>query len=120
MENTVKLSALVLILVFGTALATPPKETEADAEIKQLLIEESRARYPGNCPCPYNVDRAGSRCGKRSAYSRPGGASPLCYPSDISDEMVEEYRKRTEPESDKTNAQRPVQTIQTSPLHVPE
>lgn len=83
MENVVKLSALVLVLVFGTALATPPKDTDVDAKIKQILIKESLERYPGNCPCPYNVDRAGSRCGKRSAYSRPGGASPLCFPSDI-------------------------------------
>lgn len=96
MENVVKLSVLVLILFFGTALATSPKETKTDAEIKQLLIEKSRARYPGNCPCPHDVNREGELCGKRSAYSRPGGASPLCYPSDISDEMVREYRKRTD------------------------
>ena len=96
MENVVKLSILVLILIFGTACATTPKETKTDAQIKQFLIKESLVRYPGNCPCPYNVDRAGRRCGKRSAYSRPGGASPLCYASDISDEMVRKYRKRTD------------------------
>ena len=105
MKNVVKLSALVLILIFGTALATTPKETKADAEIKQILIKESLARYPGNCPCPYNVDRAGRRCGKRSAYSRPGGASPLCFTSDISDEMVREYRKRTDHSLPKTHDQ---------------
>lgn len=93
MSTALKVSALALILVFGTAQATTPKEIKTDADIKQFLIEESIARYPGNCPCPYNVDRAGSRCGKRSAYSRPGGASPLCYISDISDDMVKEYRK---------------------------
>jgi hypothetical protein len=25
--------------------------------------------------------RNGRACGGRSAYSRPGGAAPLCYPS---------------------------------------
>lgn len=93
MSIVLKVSALALILVFGTALATTPTETKTDAEIKQILIEESIAGYTGNCPCPYNVDRAGRRCGKRSAYSRPGGASPLCYAKDVSDEMVKEYRK---------------------------
>ena len=120
MENVAKLSALVLLLIFGTALATTPKETRVDAEIKQILIKESLARYPGNCPCPYNVDRAGRRCGKRSAYSKPGGASPLCYPSDVSDEMVKEYRKRTEHSLHKTNDQPHLYTIHTFPLHVPE
>jgi hypothetical protein len=52
--------------------------TASDAEIRRLLVSESIASYPGRCPCPYFVDRAGRMCGARSAYSRPGGASPLC------------------------------------------
>jgi hypothetical protein len=31
------------------------------------------------CPCPYDLDRRGNECGGRSAYSRPGGAAPVCY-----------------------------------------
>jgi len=34
--------------------------------------------YSGNCPCPYDIDSAGNRCGERSAYTRNGGASPIC------------------------------------------
>lgn len=34
----------------------------------------------------------GARCGGRSAYSRPGGATVLCYPT--APAMVEEYRRR--------------------------
>lgn len=62
--------------------------------VVQQIIQESIQTYPGNCPCPYNLDRAGRKCGKRSAYSRPGGASPLCYPADVTPEMVTEYLKR--------------------------
>ena len=62
-----------------------------DAQIRQVLISQSISRYSGSCPCPYNTDRGG-----RSAYSRPGGASPLCYPGDVSDGAVEAYRARTE------------------------
>ena len=65
----------------------------SDAKIKGILIEESIASYSGNCPCPYSVARNGSRCGRRSAHSREGGAAPLCYPSDVSAEMVREYRE---------------------------
>jgi hypothetical protein len=64
-----------------------------DAEIKKLLIQESIASYPGNCPCPYNTARNGSSCGRRSAYSKAGGYSPLCYPKDVTPEMVKEYRQ---------------------------
>ena len=66
---------------------------ESVAVIKQKMIEESIASYPGNCPCPYNSARNGSSCGKRSAWSKGGGYSPLCYESDITKEMVREYRE---------------------------
>lgn len=58
--------------------------TATDNETRQLMISASIASYPGNCPCPYSTDSVGRRCGERSAYSKPGGHSPLCYESDIS------------------------------------
>ena len=79
----------------------PPAQTKpavenptTEAEIKQVLIRQSISRYSGSCPCPYNTDRAGRSCGRRSAYSRPGGASPLCYASDVTPAMVAQYRER--------------------------
>ena len=38
-----------------------------------------RAPMTGKCDCPYDRAKNGSRCGSRSAYSRPGGRSPVCY-----------------------------------------
>ncbi|HEX8216172.1 MAG TPA: hypothetical protein VF577_01790 [Allosphingosinicella sp.] len=67
---------------------------QTDAPIKQRLIRESIASYPGSCPCPYSTDRAGRRCGARSAYSRPGGYAPICYPSDVTPAMVRAARGR--------------------------
>jgi hypothetical protein len=66
----------------------------SDRDIRRQMIEQSLSSYSGSCPCPYNIDRAGRSCGARSAYSRPGGASPLCYPSDISDAQVQSFRSR--------------------------
>lgn len=60
-------------------------------KIKDQMIKESISRYSGSCPCPYNTTRNGSRCGGRSAYSKPGGYTPLCYKIDIDDEMVKKY-----------------------------
>lgn len=69
------------------------KKGPSDAQIRQILIDESIAAYSGNCPCPYNTARNGSRCGRRSAYSREGGAAPLCYPKDVTAEMVQAWRE---------------------------
>jgi hypothetical protein len=84
--------ALLLSLLVFDASARGPQATTTD-EIKRQIIRESIASYPGRCPCPYNTARNGSSCGRRSAYSRPGGYSPLCYPQDVSEDMVERYRK---------------------------
>ncbi len=93
----VRLAVLVGVLVlFAFALAPTWAQTakaqKTDAQIKQEIIAASIANYTGSCPCPYNRDRAGRSCGRRSAYSRPGGAAPLCYEDDVTQKMVEDYR----------------------------
>jgi hypothetical protein len=85
---------LIAWFIIGlAAVATPALAFQSDAQIKQRIIRESIAAYPGPCPCPYNVDRAGRSCGRRSAYSRPGGYAPICYPNDVSRAQVEEWRR---------------------------
>jgi hypothetical protein len=85
----------VLVLALGITWGQTKKAAKTDDQIKQEIINESIANYRGSCPCPYNTDRAGRRCGARSAYSRPGGASPICYAKDVTQKMVDDYRKRT-------------------------
>ena len=85
-----KLLLLVgLSVAFGAEAKQSSQSTDA---IKQKIIKESIESDPGNCPCPYNTASNGSRCGKRSAYNRAGGYAPLCYPEDVSDRMVKEYK----------------------------
>jgi len=62
---------------------------------RSLILRESISELSPSCPCPYNTDRAGRRCGARSAYSRPGGRSPFCYEQDVTQKMVDDYRNRT-------------------------
>jgi hypothetical protein len=67
------------------------------AAIAAIIVEASRAQYHASgrpCACPDDTMRNGRACGGRSAYSRPGGASPLCYPSDVTTAMIESYRQR--------------------------
>ena len=60
-----------------------PSYSTTSTKSKQQQIDESIAAYPGSCPCPYSRASNGSKCGKRSAWSKPGGYEPLCYESDI-------------------------------------
>jgi hypothetical protein len=83
---------LIVCTLISLAVASSKQTAKSDTEIKQAIIAESIANYRGSCPCPYNTDRAGRRCGARSAYSRPGGASPICYDRDVSQRMIEDYR----------------------------
>jgi hypothetical protein len=76
------------------AIAADKNKRASDAEIRKRIIAESIESYPRNCACPYQSASNGSRCGRRSAYDRGGGYAPLCYPRDVSDEMVTEYRAR--------------------------
>ena len=95
--NLARLTACLLILLtvaLGFAAAQTTKAAKTNAEIKQEIIKQSLASYKGSCPCPYSVDRAGRMCGRRSAYSKPGGASPICFEKDVTGKMVIDYRKR--------------------------
>jgi len=83
----------LLAMVFSLAFVSVNAfASSASDKIKDKIIQQSIDAYSGRCPCPYFADRAGRRCGRRSAYNRAGGASPLCYRTDVSDEMVKNYK----------------------------
>jgi choline dehydrogenase-like flavoprotein len=84
--------ALLLTVASGASWGA---QQMTDEQIRQTLIQASIASYTGNCPCPYNTMRNGRRCSANSAYSKPGGAAPLCYPQDVSQAMVDAFRART-------------------------
>jgi hypothetical protein len=69
-------------------------ETGHNQQIIQNIISESIANYSGNCPCPYNRASNGSSCGKRSAYSKVGGYSLVCYAQDVTPAMISTYKHK--------------------------
>lgn len=87
----VTLAAVFSLLWISTTEAKSSKQT--DDQIRQLIIEDSIASYPGVCACPFNSARNGSSCGRRSAWSKQGGYAPVCYKKEVSREMVDEWRK---------------------------
>lgn len=82
----------IFLIVTLISLSLEAKKSLSDEQIKKILIEQSIQSYSGRCPCPYSSMKNGRACGRRSAYSRPGGASPLCYPSDITPNMIQDYK----------------------------
>jgi hypothetical protein len=85
-----KFISFLLLLISLNTFA----ENASDQQITQSIINESIANYNGNCPCPYNRASNGSSCGRRSAYSRPGGYSPICYPNDVTPVMISTYKRK--------------------------
>jgi hypothetical protein len=85
----------------STAAQSATEKREAAAlsavAIAALIVKESRSAYYATgrpCACPDDRTRNGHACGGRSAYSRPGGAEPRCYPTDVSEQMISDYRAR--------------------------
>ncbi|MES2985303.1 MAG: hypothetical protein V4735_08965 [Pseudomonadota bacterium] len=90
LSRTKTLAAALILLTSFSSHATE----KSDAAIKKAIIADSIASYSGSCPCPYNTTRNGSRCGGRSAYSKPGGYAPICYEQDVSASMVKMYKSQ--------------------------
>ncbi len=93
-RGLVKTFGLVIGLLPAFSLAEPAL---TDAQIAAIIVQATRDAYyrTGHpCACPEDLARNGSHCGGRSAYSRPGGAAPYCYPSDVPAREIEAYRKR--------------------------
>jgi hypothetical protein len=70
-------------------------ETLKDAAIAALIIAASVATYKAMgrpCACPSDLMKNGRACGGRSAWSKAGGAKPLCFPSDVTPGMISAYR----------------------------
>jgi hypothetical protein len=47
--------------------------------IAQPMTPAQYHKEKGPCACPDDKDKAGHRCGKRSAFCRSGGAEVKCF-----------------------------------------
>ena len=74
---------LVCAFEIGLILFVAAWTVSAGEQHVRQIISESIASYSGKCACPYSLMSNGRKCGKRSAYSKPGGYEPLCYPEDV-------------------------------------
>jgi hypothetical protein len=73
LRRKLPLAALLSLDLATSAIAQSPL---TDQQIATMIVKASRDAYyrTGHpCACPEDLARNGSRCGGRSAYSRPGG-----------------------------------------------
>lgn len=91
-NSKIVVSLVMAISIFWVGASEAKTSKQSDDEIRQLIIEDSIASYPGVCACPFNAARNGSSCGRRSAWSKQGGYAPVCYKKEVSKEMVDDWR----------------------------
>ncbi len=92
LKSISKYLTIIFLSIFSIQTIFALSKSEINI-IKQKMIAESIKNYKGNCPCPYSKMKDGKLCGKFSAYSKKGAKKPLCYVTDITDKMVENYKK---------------------------
>ena len=85
----------VILAVLAATFIQPATGQVTDAQIAALIVQTSRDDYHRTghpCACPDDLMRNGHHCGRVSAYIRPGGASPRCFPSDVTKSEIDRYR----------------------------
>ena len=99
----IRIAALMMLTIVASVptwmatKATARQPQVSDAQVRELIVQESVGAYLASgrpCACPYSYMRNGAACGGRSAYSRPGGAAPMCYPADVTDGQIRMWRSR--------------------------
>jgi hypothetical protein len=78
--------ALIILVLTAPVFAQATAKEMTDAECASIIAQANRDAYyrtGRRCACPEDLATDGSRCGKRSAYSKPGGARPYCSPEDV-------------------------------------
>jgi hypothetical protein len=101
----VRWAALIVAMVLGSSVYAQtkapnqnpsPAERSAmsDAQIVQAIIGRSRAmrQIQEPCACPDDRDRDGRICGRNSAYHKHGKRAPLCFPRDVTPQMIKDFR----------------------------
>jgi hypothetical protein len=62
--------------------------------VRQEIMRESQAHYPGRCVCRYQTQDSNRRSCKGRHEVIKTKPVPLCYPTQISDPMIKEWRQR--------------------------
>jgi hypothetical protein len=65
----------------------------SDNRVRQRIMQESQARFVGRCVCPYQTNDLNGRSCKRRHEVITTPPRPICYPSQVTKEMVSDWRR---------------------------
>jgi hypothetical protein len=85
------------IALAALAFAAAPAFAESVPEPHATIIAQSVAAYPGPCACPWSTKKDGRKCGKASAYSKPGGKRLICFAEDVTAEDLAAFQPEAKP-----------------------
>jgi hypothetical protein len=76
--------------------SVPPQVLQnlSDTRLRQNIMRESQTRYAGRCVCRYQTEDSNRRSCKGRHEVIKVKPIPLCYPAQVSDTMIQEWRKR--------------------------
>ena len=65
----------------------------SETQIRQQIIQQSQASYPGRCVCPYQTqDTNGHACkGRHEVIRKP--PQPICYPHQVTRAMMDDWQR---------------------------
>ena len=90
------LFVVALALSLGIGNATAQRATELpDVQVREAIIKESIAAYKATghpCACLYSLTRKGSPRGRAQRVHRTTRAKPICYPPDVTDHMISDWK----------------------------
>jgi hypothetical protein len=66
----------------------------SDNRIRQQIMRESQAHYPGRCVCPYQTMDSNRRSCKGRHEVIKGRPRPICYPRQVTSAMASDWRRR--------------------------
>ncbi|VAW20338.1 hypothetical protein MNBD_ALPHA12-2287 [hydrothermal vent metagenome] len=59
--------------------------------IEQEVVNWAIANYNAACPCPFSLDSFGDQCGAQSAWTLKTLNAPVCYPSEVTSDMIAKF-----------------------------
>jgi hypothetical protein len=71
----------------------PALQQLSETQIRQQIIQQSQAPYPGRCVCPYQTqDTNGRSCKGRHEVIRKQ-PQPICYPHQVTRAMMDDWQR---------------------------
>lgn len=88
-----RLHVAYILMAFASVTIAEETKPLPDGEVRDLIIRGNISAFEGECPCPYTLDKNKNICGENSSYNQNPG-TVKCYPGDISDQELRQFRER--------------------------